>query len=253
MTPAFVAFPKIGRWSNNKIAITEKIDGTNGSIDLRWEPPNGASVYETAVELTDPTVLGAWYMAEAVGLGLPLPEEAPADAEQILVMRAGSRSRWLTRGADNYGFAAWVQQNRNTLVRLGVGLHFGEWWGSGIQRGYGLQPGDKRFSLFNVGRWVGHPVLHGVYDRGDNRPDKALISVPGLSVVPTLHYGAMRDNSGQCQIEQTMRRLQFAGSQAAPGFKGEGKAGPEGCMVYFEALKTYSKVPFDGLPKGLAL
>ncbi len=35
--------------------------------------------------------------------------------------------------------------------------YFGEWWGSGVQRGYGLQKGDKRFSLFNVSRWA----LHG--------------------------------------------------------------------------------------------
>ena len=52
-----------------------------------------------------------------------------------------------------FGFARWVETNRERLITLlGPGLHFGEWWGSGIQRGYGLTKGDKRFSLFNVER-----------------------------------------------------------------------------------------------------
>ncbi len=34
MTPEFKPFPKISRWANSKIAITEKIDGTNGVISI---------------------------------------------------------------------------------------------------------------------------------------------------------------------------------------------------------------------------
>lgn len=236
MSPAFVAFPKIGRWSNNKIAVTEKIDGTNGVIDIRWEDPG-----------VDSTALAAWGSDEVEALGI----EPPSEPSLVLVLRAGSRNRWITTGADNYGFAKWVLANRMELVRLGPGTHYGEWWGNGIQRGYGLAPGDKRFYLFNVGRWVGHPDTFGVYDRGDTRPDKTIIMAPGLGVVPTLYYGPMRDASGACMIEQTGKRLQFSGSEASPGFKGHDKAGPEGVMVYFETLKTYSKVPFDPLPKGL--
>jgi hypothetical protein len=65
-------------------------------------------------------------------------------------IRAGSRNRWIKVGDDNYGFAAWVEANKEELRKLGPGRHFGEWWGNGIQRGYGLPKGDKRFSLFNV-------------------------------------------------------------------------------------------------------
>lgn len=65
---------------------------------------------------------------------------------------AGSRSRWITPEADNFGFAAWVKAHEDELRNgLGVGSHFGEWWGAGIQRRYGLA--EKRFSLFNVARW----------------------------------------------------------------------------------------------------
>jgi hypothetical protein len=232
MTPPFVAFPKIGRWANNKIAITEKIDGTNGVIAIgdRCATPD---------QENDPTILFEFIVRDERGF------------EFHKAVRAGSRERWLTLGkaGDNYGFARWVTDNAAALVRLGEGLHYGEWWGAGIQRKYGLTEGDKRFSLFNVGRWIDTP--NGVYDRGDSSPDKQPIVVPGLGVVPTLYYGPMRDASGRCQIEEAMRRLQFSGSQAAPGFKGEGKAGPEGVMIYFETLKTYSKAPFDAAPKGL--
>ena len=65
----------------------------------------------------------------------------------------GSRNRWITPEDDNFGFSAWAHANKDVLMGLGVGTHFGEWWGHGIQRGYGLPKGRRRFSLFNVGRW----------------------------------------------------------------------------------------------------
>jgi hypothetical protein len=65
---------------------------------------------------------------------------------------AGSRNRWITPDADNFGFARWVAEHEEELRALGPGSHYGEWWGSGIQRRYGLD--EKRFSLFNVGRWT---------------------------------------------------------------------------------------------------
>lgn len=60
---------------------------------------------------------------------------------------AGSRTRWITPGKDdNYGFAGWVERNRKELLKLGPGQYFGEWWGAGIQRRYGMT--EKVFSLF---------------------------------------------------------------------------------------------------------
>ncbi len=64
----------------------------------------------------------------------------------------GSRTRWITPTDDNYGFSRWAHANKEELLRLGPGHHFGEWWGLGIQRNYGLK--EKRFSLFNTGRWT---------------------------------------------------------------------------------------------------
>ena len=63
---------------------------------------------------------------------------------------AGSRNRWITPQDDNHGFAAWVSANREQLMALGNGRHFGEWWGAGIQDGYGQT--EKFFSLFNTRR-----------------------------------------------------------------------------------------------------
>ena len=65
--------------------------------------------------------------------------------EDFTTIRAGSRSRWITPEDDNYGFARWVAANRDELLKLGPGYHYGEWWGAGIQRRYGLD--HKRFSL----------------------------------------------------------------------------------------------------------
>lgn len=67
-------------------------------------------------------------------------------------VHAQSRNRVLGADTDPFGFALWVERNRDALRDLlGPGYHFGEWWGQGIQRGYGLS--ERRFSLFNVARW----------------------------------------------------------------------------------------------------
>jgi hypothetical protein len=63
----------------------------------------------------------------------------------------GSRTQWITPEKDNHGFARWAAEHEEELRKLGPGRHFGEWWGNGIQRNYGLK--EKRFSLFNVTKW----------------------------------------------------------------------------------------------------
>ena len=104
-------------------------------------------------------------------------------------------------------------------MALGVGRHFGEWWGSGINRGYGLL-GEKRFSLFNVARWSDDAV----------RP-------ACCSVVPVLWRGLLDD---LC-VGEVMRDLQHSGSVAAPGF-----GRPEGIVVYHTAGNVGFKKTFDG-------
>ena len=88
-----------------------------------------------------------------------ITEKIDGTNAQILITEdgqilTGSRNRWITPQDDNYGFAKWVEENKQEILKLGVGRHFGEWWGGGIQRGYNLPKGEKRFSLFNVSRWA---------------------------------------------------------------------------------------------------
>src|SRR5438105_3732245 len=95
----------------------------------------------------------------------------------------GSRSRWITPENDNYGFARWATEHKEDLLKLGPGRHFGEWWGCGIQRGYGLK--EKRFSLFNVMRWC----LHGQAPKQIPNPDPRIqkfqeILPPCVGLVP---------------------------------------------------------------------
>jgi hypothetical protein len=117
------------------------------------------------------------------------------------IVTAQSRSRIITPEADNYGFASWVKENEATLRQLGPGYHFGEWWGLGIQRGYGLT--EKRFSLFNAKRW------------GQTRP-------ACCHVVPVL---AIWD--GFQAVDMALAKLRAEGSQAAPGFMR-----PEGVVAF---------------------
>lgn len=138
-----------------------------------------------------------------------------------LSLRAGSRSRWITPGDDNYGFARWCEQNTQDLLRLGPGRHFGEWWGKGIQRNYSQT--EKRFSLFNVSRWAGV----------ETRP-------ACCGVVPTLYSGPFEDHGVMKGVRAALVRLQTEGSVAAPGFMK-----PEGIVVFHAQGNVLFKKTFE--------
>ena len=209
----FVGFPKIGRYSREAIA-TEKLDGTNGQLYVE--------------ELDGCAADGAVY--ESNGLAL----------------WAGSRTRWVTPAADNYGFARWAAEHGEELLQLGRGRHFGEWWGSGIQRGYGLAKGEKRFSLFNVVRWC----LAGRKPQQIPKADPRLVVMQDVlpacvGLVPVLWRGPFHE----LDVGRIMAGLAASGSHAAPGF-----IHPEGIVVYHTAGNVGFKKTFvkDDLPKSLA-
>lgn len=145
------------------------------------------------------------------------------DHEPVL---AGSRSRWLTLGQDNFGFARWVLEHAAELTLLGPGYHYGEWWGSGIQRRYGLS--EKRFSLFNVHRW-GDPAV---------RPECC-------HVVPELARGELA-----ASVRHSLELLRSGGSAASPGFMK-----PEGIVIFHTASSALFKVTLekDEAPKGAVI
>lgn len=191
----FKEFPKMARLSRD-VTITEKIDGTNASIFIQ---------NEALEEGEDPNIVAR---------------------KDGFTMRVGSRTRWITPSNDNYGFANWVKNNSDCLFELGEGLHFGEWWGSGIQIGYNLPKGEKRFSLFNTHRW------------SENRP-------ACCHVVPVLYQGPFDTTT----IDAVLAELVHGGSRASLGFMK-----PEGIIVWHTAANIgFKKTIFkDELPKSLA-
>ena len=151
--------------------------------------------------------------------GCVITEKIDGTNAQILITEngefyTGSRTRWITPDDDNYGFSRWAHDHKAELMCLGVGNHFGEWWGQGIQRKYGLS--EKRFSLFNTSRWC------------------ADVQVPPLCchVVPVLYSGVFTSTA----VDDAIERLRASGSVAAPGFMK-----PEGVVVYQSAGRCYFK------------
>lgn len=197
----FEGFPKIPRLSRECI-ITEKIDGTNSQILIS--------------ELNGYPVDDCLYQNDGLALW------------------AGSRSRWLTPEQDNFGFARWALEHAEELLLLGPGRHFGEWWGNGIQRGYGLPKGEKRFSLFNTNRWgecrdmVKYPI---------DKPDCC-------HVVPVLS----RTEFDTDTIKNNLDHLATFGSHASPGFMN-----PEGIIIFHVAgnLMFKKTIKNDETPKGI--
>ena len=214
----FTPFPKVPRLSRECV-ITEKIDGTNVSV---W--------------ITNSTEFDYFREPDTSVAAVPVGDDT-------FYIQAGSRSRFITPGktTDNFGFARWVQDNAEELVKLGEGAHYGEWWGSGIQRGYGLD--EKRFSLFDVSRWHhwSEPVFVG----------ETRTQAPSCChVVPTLFTGefeyAMALMGFNMSYEEgPFRDLAMKGSKASPGFMN-----PEGIMLYHTAANQYFKKTFEGDGKG---
>jgi len=177
----FEAFPKIGRLSRDVI-ITEKLDGTNAQVIVTEDGRIGAA------------------------------------SRSRLLVRQGADGSWAWDAPDNHGFGTWVISNAPALRLLGPGRHFGEWWGGGIQRGYGLGH-EKRFSLFNVRRWTD--------------PEKRPAC---CHVVPTLYMG----DFDTARVAATMTLLQAKGSAAAPGYMN-----PEGVVIFHTQSGALFKKTFE--------
>jgi hypothetical protein len=208
----FQAWPKIPRYKR-EVCVTEKIDGTNAAVV--WAPVTPAvddyrHLYGFASLHPDALWTTTLYDQHGAQLGV----------HQLF---AQSRTRFIKPGADNYGFAQWVLDNKDELVKLGPGYHYGEWWGSKIGRGYGRAPGDRHFSLFAHHRW-----------KGEHRP-------ACCEIVPVLGWGKPED------INQYVEQLRHGGSIAAPGFMD-----PEGVVVYHSQSKQMYKILMenDDTPKG---
>lgn len=178
--------------------------------------------------------------------------------DPTLPVLAQSRTRLLTVHNDNYGFCNWVTENADMLRRLGPGRHFGEWWGSGINRNYGQEVGVRHFSLFNVNRWDqiiwnSHQAwLQEIENRkaeSQKREPKNIMKTfmpppDCCRVVPVVINGPFCDDT----VEGALSILREHGSLAAPGFMN-----PEGIVIYHEASGYLFKKTFvnDHQPKSL--
>ena len=119
-----------------------------------------------------------------------------------------SRKRFITPEDDNYGFALWVEENKDDLASLGDGHHYGEWAGEGIQKNP-LQLEGKHFFLFNTFRW------------NENNPNRPKC----CSVVPVLFQGELLP-------ETIPDLLTFMASDTVTH---------EGVVAYYHAFRKYTK------------
>lgn len=217
----FKEFDKIPRLKRD-IIITEKIDGTNAQVYI-------ISATEI-MEKADPTFTHEYSLS--------------FDLNTKCYMFAGSRTRWIKPGKefDNYGFAGWVKENSEELFKLGEGRHYGEWFGKGIQRGYGID--KKVFALFNTGRWFKTTAdMKYVYEGCP--AILPLTPCPDCcDVVPVLYRGDFDTRA----IDDCLADLRTGGSKAVSGY-----TNAEGIVVYHVASRSLYKVTLekDNQPKSL--
>ncbi|MFD9442141.1 RNA ligase family protein [Streptomyces sp. NPDC060001] len=206
----FTPWPKTSRLFRD-IVVTEKLDGTNAAVHISKG---------TAVD--NPMVFEVYPLK---------PGEVYHDG-YVWHVSAQSRKRIITPESDNYGFARWVGDNAAELIGIfGPGLHFGEWWGQGIQRRYDM-PG-KVFSLFNTERWfkTGDDGLDSMATRAE------LSSLAGqVRAVPVIYQGVF----SEARINHALLSLKAHGSHAAPGFMN-----PEGICIFHTQTRGVMKVTLD--------
>lgn len=210
----FVEFKKIPRLSRDVI-VTEKIDGSNGQVVIMTKEKIILECEHCDYTSDDFIDKFCLYVH---------PENPHVEESDKLYIFAASRNRWLQTGKqnDNHAFAYWVKEHGAELVMLGEGRHFGEWYGKGIQRGYGLE--EKRFALFNVSKWQNKDLP--LIDEKQKYPPSC------CEVVPILYEG-MFDTQ---MIDVVLHQLQREGSRAVPGYNL-----PEGIVIYHTAAGQYFK------------
>jgi len=225
----FQAFNKIPRLSRDML-ITEKIDGTNAQVYIIKYKDLFATI-----EPEENIITAMKEMNEFIAKYC-MYKVYSSDETDILYMFAGSRRRWLdcSSEGDNFGFGKWVKANAESLIQLEEGRHFGEWYGKGIQRGYGLD--EKRFALFNVGKWASRNIPLLVKEARNYCPECC-------EVVPILYEGPF----STMMTERLIDRLSTQGSYAVKGFKK-----PEGIVIYHRASGRLFKktIENDEKPKG---
>ncbi len=207
----FQKFDKIPRLSRD-IVITEKIDGTNAQVVIL----NKQKYFEEHYNPDNPDMTRSWIDE--------INKQVIYTNEEFYVL-AGSRKKWLdiSSKGDNFGFAKWVVANAEELIKLGEGRHYGEWYGLGIQRNYGLK--EKRLALFNVHKWEDPEV----------RPKCC-------EVVPIIYKGKFDTDL----INDQIRMLENCGSLIVKNFMN-----PEGIVIYHTASGNLFKktIKDDEKPK----
>jgi len=212
----FQKFNKIPRLSRD-IVITEKIDGTNAQVFII----KAEDYYSETSNCVDMEFINKHNLIQN---------------EEYLIF-AGSRNKWLdiSSDGDNFGFAKWVQANAEELLKLGEGRHYGEYYGKGIQRNYGLD--EKRFALFNVRKWADNNKYDCMTE-----DCKTVFAPKCCRVVPILYQGEFTTGNIDCVLED----LIIDGSRAVPGYDE-----PEGICIWHSASGSLFKktIENDEKPK----
>ena len=186
---SYPSFPSIERLENLYCHITEKVDGTNGLIEIGIQ------------------------------------------TDLLLTVNFGSQNRYISSHDDNMGFVNFFEQHTGDIFNIydmikeekgdiTLPLHiYGEWFGKGIQRGYGLA--DKHFMPFS------EFLATKLIDAG----------VPNIKMPVTLHSGKF----SIATLDGCMNKLKDEGSQVIPGYNR-----PEGVVIYFPTYNFRLKETFEG-------
>lgn len=245
--------PRVSEPALNQRLLLRSISGDwsrgryigNDLVCLDTEMCDDVSIFGFVQYLEEPSLYQDFDKIPRLRRGMTITEKIDGQNVSAVVprnagdIRVGIRNGYIDRKTDTTGFADFVYRNTDQFRELGAGRHFGEWWGPGIgKRKYPVP--DRRFSMFNTGRWA-------LADDAENAaaPKPKRILPPCCGLVPVLYQGVF----DTAKIDEVVEYLRRNGSRVVPGF-----ARPEGVVVYHEAADQYFKrtLDKDDVPKSLA-
>jgi hypothetical protein len=202
----FKSFGKIDYFENLKMTITQKVNGTNSLVCI--------------------------YIDEKTGN----PD-----------IKCGNRYRWITPDNDNHGFAAHVYAHREEFIeKLGLGRHYGEWAGKGINSGEGLD--CRNFYLFN--HWHFGEKFKAQFEN----PELKLLP-PNTYVVPVLaSYFIYKAFNYKTDVGDAIDKWLFWLKQGSRLHGAKGFKRPEGIVVqigsqYFKHVFEKEDTKWHKAPK----
>lgn len=235
MPNKFIGFPKIGQFRDAIRVITDRsrYDGKDSEGNVKYNHnPLPKITFKGTVKL------------HGTNAGVTISKDGEVTAQ--------SRERIIVPGDDNYGFASFVNKNKQIFLDIAKQIEyhqydyitiFGEWCGSSIQNGVAIANLSKRFVIFDI-RFSNEESESSVF-----MPDEELINFKNeendiYNILDFPSYNVEIDFNSPEIIQNELISLTLKVEEECPFAKHFDVSGVGEGLVFSYQFEDYSKIRF---------